>query len=406
MAKPIISSITPFDVADGTIIRFAYSGNQPYSNKIIIYKASTMEVVYQDTEVTMQLRHSIPGGLAELNNGVQYAIEVICYDNDGVASQTSNKVFFWCLRTADFYFTTITEGAVYETSSVVATCYYNQYQGDNIASYKFHLYDATKAEIFVTEMIYDSSNITYTFKGLDNLTGYYVRCEGISQKGVSCDTGYVGFSIRYQDPTSYAKLYTIPRDGNGVVDYYTNLVVIEDTSGKVYEYNNSMILLDDDDLTYTRGFNIDGDFTLAIKHTYAEGVILRCSNGSKSFELSVVPTEELYHFRYKLTVPNHLANYVLYSEPFLMDAITTSIVWIRRINDVYQLVFFTKEDLSDFNDLWLYNIEPISSAGNYDAWIDMTNMTIHVPKEDVKIWNQVNEPASAEEDNIWLGGNV
>jgi hypothetical protein len=403
MAKPVLSSITPFDVADGTVIKFAYSGAQPYSNKITVYKATNLSVVYENTETTMQLRHTIPPN-SGLVNGMQYAVEVTCYDNDGNPSTVSNKAFFWCLTKPVFYFTSITDGKTYDTSSITADIYYDQEQWDDLTSYRFYLYNSLKEEIFATDIMYDADDITYTFKGLDNLSSYFVRCEGVSQKGVAVDTGYVQFFINYENPTSYARLYVTARDGNGVVDYFTNLIVIEDTSGKEYQYSNSYIILEDDILTYDTNVLIDGDFTMAIKHTYATGTIMRCENENRGFELQIVETEEDAVFRYKLVVPNSVANYILYSEPFTMDGLTVCTCWIRRINNVYQIVFYARDDFTENTNMWLYDTRPRRGVANYDVWIDMERKQTFVAKDDVVIYYQDGEPNEADEDNIWIGG--
>jgi hypothetical protein len=72
----------------------AYSGNLPYSNKITIYDAESLNVVFIDTITTHLLKHTIPANT--LTNGDKYAIECQMFDSNGTASALSDKVYFYC----------------------------------------------------------------------------------------------------------------------------------------------------------------------------------------------------------------------------------------------------------------------------------------------------------------------
>ena len=102
MAKPNILKITPFCATKDYEVKMSYSGNLPYSNKITIYNAETLNVVFTNTVTTHLLRHTIPANT--LNNGVKYAIECQMFDSNGTASAISDKVYFWCYETPTFEF--------------------------------------------------------------------------------------------------------------------------------------------------------------------------------------------------------------------------------------------------------------------------------------------------------------
>ena len=73
MSKPIINSITPFDSGYDYKVSMSYVGNLPYSNRIIIYDATTLSVLFDDTTTSFSLEHNIPANT--LTNGRKYAIQ-------------------------------------------------------------------------------------------------------------------------------------------------------------------------------------------------------------------------------------------------------------------------------------------------------------------------------------------
>ena len=45
MAKPIINKINPLDATKDNVVSMSYVGNLPYSNRIVIYDATTLAVL-------------------------------------------------------------------------------------------------------------------------------------------------------------------------------------------------------------------------------------------------------------------------------------------------------------------------------------------------------------------------
>ena len=52
MAKPVINKIIPFDATVNYTLSMSYIGNIPYKNRIIIYDARTLQVIFDHTETT------------------------------------------------------------------------------------------------------------------------------------------------------------------------------------------------------------------------------------------------------------------------------------------------------------------------------------------------------------------
>ena len=102
MAKPIINKITSVDALQDYVVTMTYNGNQPYSNRLIVYDGNTMGVLYDETIESFLLKHTIPANT--LINGRKYAVQVQFFDIDGIASALSDKYYFWTLETPLFYF--------------------------------------------------------------------------------------------------------------------------------------------------------------------------------------------------------------------------------------------------------------------------------------------------------------
>lgn len=57
--QAIIHTISPFDAAVGTTIKFSWDGNQAFKNRCVIKNNDTQEVVYDVTVDSFKLEHKI-----------------------------------------------------------------------------------------------------------------------------------------------------------------------------------------------------------------------------------------------------------------------------------------------------------------------------------------------------------
>lgn len=340
MAKPIINKIISVDALKDYTVTMRYNGNQPYSNELVIYNADTMETIYDIHKTSFLLEHTIPA--STLENGIKYAVQVRFFDIDNNASSWSDKYYFWALETPLFYFDGIYSGDIIKTASFTVNVHYEQSNFEDIMSYKFSIYDSSKKQLSESDILYDINNISYTYRGLANDTTYYIRCTGITNRGIELDTGYVNVFIKYENPNLYSRIYSECNEHNGNVKYYTNLILIEPDKDD-YEYKDGYIDLSDKTLIYSEGFLVSGDFTMSIKckNAYREGVLLKCRNENNGFTLSSIFSDD-DKLMYKLVVPNGICNYVLYSEKIQVNAEDLVTIHIRRINNIYLLKVFTE----------------------------------------------------------------
>ena len=408
MAKPIIKSIEPFDVnhsVEGvvTTINFAYSGNQPYNNKLTIFDGETLAVVgtHQYSERYLKNNHTITSDMVSsfgLQNGKQYAAVITCYDINGVASADSDKVFFWTMTTPSFGFEDIVSGENIASSSVNCIIDYSQIEGEKLAQTKFYLYSADKIELSSTEIIYGSSDIAHTFVGLENTTTYFLRATGQTQHGKNLDTGYVQIFVKYENPGAYALIYANQdSSGTGTVNYYTNMSIIKSTRDD-YICEDGKVDLTGDWLTYDSGFSLDGDFTIALKYAFKLGEVLELKNDdNQKITMSLVNMNGLYFFMLNIDNQSHI-----FSDPIEGcdgENITDLAVWLKRKNGIYDIdVVVDYIYRMDEFKIWLTDDEP-DDAVSEEHWLDEEGLDTYVESGNIDDGDE--EPTDAD---VWIGG--
>lgn len=402
MAKPHIQKITPFDANKPYEISLSWTGNRAHANRILIYDNETNSLVFDDTVSTYALKHTIPS--YTLTNGKKYVIQAQTYDVENIASPLSDKVLFYTFETPDFYFNNIPNDGKITNASFSASVYYYSSDWEDISTYKFYLYDSTKRKLLESNSMTDSFDISYPYRGLENNTVYYIRCLGVTVNGMELDTGYIGISVKYENPNAYARIYTTVLPSQGCVKVDTNLIIIQYNGTDSFEYADGMINLKDKTLYYDEGFLIEDDFTVIIRgiNLWQNADIFKMSNGKQGLTLS----SHIYHegkLRFRLIVPNGVSNYLLYSEPQVFTDQDMVTVAIRRKNNVYQLKVFVELGFAPEGNIW-YGTQRPMNAEKYDSWINIAGTTFMVDKEGYTTFLDDEEPFDAEVNDVWIGG--
>ena len=336
--KPTILSMTPWDANNDYNIRFSYSGNLPVSNRMIIYDAGSLQLVYDQVQQGSQPYHTISANT--LRNGAKYAAQMTVTDNNGITSVISSKVYFWCFETPAFYYTR-PMGENITIPSVTLEVFYSQSDGEQLYSYQHFLYDNTHTQIAQSDIFYTLDNLSYTFNGLANKAGYYLRTVGKTKNGIPLDTNINGekrIFINYDEEDEFAFL-TLKSDINGTVTGNTNMISINaDEDDDDYVFLNSYVQLIDREVNYTTNFNIEGDFTLSLKLTQLmfDGTLLLMSNGNSTIRL----TSNIYEGQivYRLIVNNTLTEYNIFAGPMTLLNNDVIVIHIRRVKNLYKLV--------------------------------------------------------------------
>ena len=405
MAKPTVMRIQPFDANKDYEVTLSWMGNRAHANRIIICDNDTNNVVFDDMISSYALKHTIPAHT--LSNGKKYTIQAQTYDVENTPSTLSNKVLFYTFATPDFYFEALSENPVITNSSFTATVHYYSEDWEDISKYVFYLYDASNKLLLESNEMTDDQDISYTYKGLDNNTVYYVRCVGVTVNGMELDTGYTEITVKYENPNTYARIYATPIPSQGCIQVATNLIIIQYNGTDSFEYIDGMIDLRDKTLYYDEGFLIEDDFTVLIRgiNLWQSADIFKMSNGTSGLTLS----SRIYNddnLRFRLMVPNGIGNYLLYSDPQVFNNTDMVTIAIRRKNNVYELKVFIELGFSTENgNMWYGSTRPLQKLmNNYDTWIN-TDEEIHViNREDFTEYFDDEEPINAESDDIWFGG--
>ena len=295
-------------------------------------------------------------------------------------------------------------------SSLVATVAYEQENGEPLDSYRFCLYNEIKQEIAASETATYQDYISYIYKGFENMTSYYVRCQGVTVNGIPLDTGYVMISVYFSNPGDYKLIYATNYPYRGYNTYSTNIKIIDcdDYQTDRYQYDNGFVDLLDDEITYSSNFNIDNDFTLMIrgKCMYQEAEIFSATNGKDKFEIrSYIYDDET--LRYRLTAHNAHYEYMLYSEAIpkfgSYDLLT---MWVQRKENYFEIVIYIKPGNGIDAGMWFGIPNPVNGLIEHDIWINSDEPTnVYIDKEDVIRYADAEEPDAAPQYAIWIGGD-
>lgn len=419
MAKPIINYIYPFDATTTKQITFTYTGDLPYRNRLIIYNATTLSVIYDITSPSRVLYCTLPADTCI--NGQKYAAAVQCFDSEGVASAVSDKAYFWCMEQPSFYFLNVTDGETITSSSFFAELFYAQTQGEVLSQFQYFIYDSSKVLLSASQIFYSTDYLTYNYTALEDDTVYYIRAKGLTQYGTALDTGYIEINVDTSyDNADYNNINALCNENNSIVTYYTNFTIVNsDEDGSLYDYDDSYINLVGKSLHYTTGIDLSGNFLLCIriKEFYDTATLLQVADDNYAFTLSSYVYDD-YTMRFKLTVPNGIESYILYSEPYIPNATTVFTIYIQRgailekggavrnVSDLYQLHVFTTEQ-DDTNDMhWGTNEPDASLADVYDVWVTNENTpTVEIKKENIHRFIRDDEPVVLAKDlyDIWIG---
>lgn len=405
MSKPRIKNITPFDAIYARDIEFVWTGDMAYKNRLIIYDNNTLDIIYDRIITSFYLRHTIPANT--LLNGKKYLAQVQVFNKDGVASALSDKVIFSVLSTPKFSFTNVTKDQVVTNSSLMVMIDYNQSNNDPLDSCRFYLYDHLGQELLESERFTSlGESLTYVYKGLENYQKYFIQCIGVTYSGMQIETGKISISVKYENPSKYAKLYATNHSDKGYISYESNIKIIEcDQDKEDYTFENSFIDLIGKYITYSKDFVVEKDFTMMIKgrELYQTATIFTARNGTYEFVIS----SRIYDdgkIRFKLEVKNAQSSYVLYTDALTLSPDNLVTIWIRRVNNVYQIIPIIDYEYSTQTNMWFGQSMP-SKPDKSDYWIDTLNsVTQRVDKNDVIVHIDDTAPENPKLFAVWVGG--
>ncbi len=402
MAKPQIKKIAPFDADKAHDVSIAWTGSRAHANRILIHDNETGRKVYDHTTSTYALKAPIPAGT--LANGRQYVIQAQVFHGENIPSPLSDKVLFYTFETPEFYFENVADSSVIDNSALAASVHYYSADWEDIGKYTFSLYDASKKLLMESGELTDSLNISYTYQGLDNNTAYYIRCTGVTLNGMELDTGFIGITVRYENPNTYARIYATPLPSQGCIQVATNLVIIQYNGTDSFQYIDGMIDLRGKTLFYDRGFSIQGDFTLLLRgvNLWQTAELLRLG------QLQLTLSSRIYAdgtLRFRLLVPNGAGHYLLYSGPMVFNSTDMITIALRRRDNIYQLEALINLGNETEGDMWYGRERPSRQLmHDNDSWVDTNENTYVVHRDSCTTHVRESEPQNAVLHDLWLGG--
>lgn len=343
--KPILYSVNAFDTADGCIFPFQWGGNQAFKNNLIISRNDTNEAVYDKTEETMQLRHTLPPNL--LTNGVLYNASVTVYDRDNNPSETSDRILFYCFTRPSFSFGNLTADQVVQNSHFNVILRYSQAEEEELESYRIFLYSHSKTEIYSSALRYDTETLSVPVSGLTDNTYYYIQATGKTVNNMYVDTGLVPFTVDYVFPTTYATLVLENNKNMGSILIRSNIVSVElsctDSPPRYLEDDWIDLRNPESYLYLNRHLSIPDDYTFIIKGKgFSCNIPIFCmSDGNHTITVLLRKgkfggqTEEKAYFE---LVSELALNYVIFSNYLNPPAPDTLIkLEIQHQNGIYRL---------------------------------------------------------------------
>lgn len=249
LPRPVLLSTNPFDATKAHTFVFTSSGSGAniVSNVLTIRENATFSIVYSETEISYEYRHTVPAN--RLKNGTVYTASVVTKGSDGAQSEPSNQIVFLCLETPILGFTNIPANNTIDNNSFQFNLQYNQANGELLDSVIFNLYNisgeliSTSGELNNFPVI--PATASYLFSGFKNNTEYYVEAIGQTVNGMQLSTGNVLLIVSYIDDTLYSKLNLVNNCNGGYVTISTSVIAIvgnSNPSPPVYINNDSVDL--------------------------------------------------------------------------------------------------------------------------------------------------------------------
>ena len=360
--KPIITRIDAFDATIGTTITFGWKGAQAFQNELIIRDSETLDIVYKyKTGRDMSLKHvmNIEAGTTnedvtgDFVNGKQYQATITVFDKDGVQSDPSDPITFWCFTEPVLKITNedVLDGII-TMSSLYLNFYYQQTEGETLSEYYVELYDENRHLLLRSSIYYGSSSeeyLEYRIEGLLNNHTYYVNVNARTAHGIEVSTDLVQFSVKY-DKMGAGALVSLKDLGNGNVSIGSNFKIIDTNSNPeepTYINNEEIDLRDPDNwVNFFDGFEVSGNYEMKIAmRAVQEGFYVICKNEDNevlkiTYEYFDVDyeTETKRKYFFKLHVFNNNQDLNVFTKMFDKSTDDQELVLVvQHVNGYYSL---------------------------------------------------------------------
>lgn len=341
---PILYLIDTFDATKEKQIKFKWDGNQSFGNICEIRENQNNTIVYQETQSTMQLIHTIPTNT--LTNGILYNVRIASIDVDGNVSDYSNPVLFYCYSTPNFTFTNVTENQIIKNSSYQVYLNYSHPEGETLNAFEIILYDLSKTVINSSGTLYYGMNeLSYLLNDLEDNQSYYIRAIGNTTNGMEIETDYIYFSVNYVQPSAYSILTLENISQEGYIKLQSNIKVVECYTEKESCFvEGEYVDLTDNTLTINDGFSFNDNFIINFSgYNFLEGLIMQLFDEKNTINLYYRKgiydvNDNVEKVFIELSIPVGFTCYCCFSNYINVPTDTDELsVWIRKKNGLFSV---------------------------------------------------------------------
>jgi hypothetical protein len=276
--QPKIYAIEPFNASTGTTIKYSWSGDIGHYNTCVIKDAITMEVVYEHTNQTFKLEHTLvmSAFTTPLHNDHRYIayITVLNRSQEAISEQSAGVIFL-CLEKPEFLFLNVQNHDTLESPTYEFTLKYNHPTGEKLDSWKMTVYDSGNIELTTSNVRYDVTEVydratgdfmyytaSYTVSGFTNGRSYRIHADGKTINGMTISAD-VSFSVFYDVAAVFSMLETVNLPETGCVLVTSNIISADGRPEyiPVTYFNGTYVNMLNNSVTYDEGFLLDGNFS-------------------------------------------------------------------------------------------------------------------------------------------------
>lgn len=331
--KPILYNIKAFDSFQGSTIKFTWLGNVPVSNTLRIKNNSTNEIVYEQTQTTMKLEHTISDS-NNLVNGTLYNASIKITDGNGISSEWSDVLLFYCYTTPTFNIN-ITEGQIIQSQTYGVDIFYEQLEGELLQSYRVQVFNSNNESIYDSNIRYILDTVKVT--NLQDNNTYTIIATGETISGIAVSTEAIRFTADFIKSEAYFICELQNMYDTGGVFIKTNIVSVEGYSDSDITYiDNEYADLSNNRVYFDEGFTLSKDFSILTKGKSFDvnSTILQIQGNDEIIRVNYKHEFELYYFELEAIYNNHRYIIRKYCTPINDTEIS---LWVRRKNALLEL---------------------------------------------------------------------
>ena len=331
--KPVLFLIRSFDSNVETTIKFSWLGNLPVSNTLRIRDNLTNEIVYEKTQTTMRLEHTISSN-NNLINGRLYNASICVTDSNNSISEWSDVQLFYCFTTPTLSIN-ISQGQVIQAQTYGVEITYDQSEGELLQSYRAIVYSANNEVIYDSDIRYILDTIKIT--NLQDNGDYSIVVTGTTINGMNISTERISFSVDFIKSEAYFVCELENMYNTGGIYIKSNIISVEGYSDKEVVYIDKDIAdLTNNVVHFDSGFSINNNFALAIKGDMnVDSHILKLSGNDAQINVYLKHDNSFKQNYFELEALYKNNRYVITT---IAPTITKYIsLWIKRINGLFQM---------------------------------------------------------------------